>query len=108
MRSLLGPALGVLFYTLFREYLSIYTQHWLLFFGLLFVGFVVFSPTGLVGVWRRITAPMRPRVVEAIGRFSGRGQYPGPVNTQAFGRRYQPELDSVPIEPGQALQMTES
>jgi branched-chain amino acid transport system ATP-binding protein/branched-chain amino acid transport system permease protein len=65
MRSLLGPALGVLFYTLFREYLSIYTQHWLLFFGLLFVGFVVFSPTGLVGVWRRITAPLRPRVVEA-------------------------------------------
>ena len=65
MRSLLGPALGVLFYMLFREYLSIFTPHWLLFFGLLFVGFVVFSPSGLVGVWRRITAPMRAKVVEA-------------------------------------------
>ena len=65
MRSLLGPALGVLFYMLFREYLSIFTPHWLLFFGLLFVGFVVFSPSGLVGVWRRITAPMRAQVVEA-------------------------------------------
>ncbi|MEO8676806.1 MAG: branched-chain amino acid ABC transporter ATP-binding protein/permease [Casimicrobiaceae bacterium] len=65
MGSLLGPALGVLFYMLFREYLSIYTPHWLLFFGLLFVGFVVFSPSGLVGVWRRITAPMRAKVVEA-------------------------------------------
>src|SRR5262249_18289204 len=65
MRSLLGPALGVLFYILFREYLSIYTAHWLLFFGLLFVIFVVFSPTGLVGVWRRLTAPLRVKVVEA-------------------------------------------
>ena len=46
MRSLLGPALGALFYILFREYLSIWTPNWLLFFGLLFVGFVVFSPTG--------------------------------------------------------------
>ena len=65
MRSLLGPALGALFFILFREYLSIWTPNWLLFFGLLFVGFVVFSPTGLVGVWRRFTEPMRPKVVEA-------------------------------------------
>jgi ABC-type branched-subunit amino acid transport system ATPase component/ABC-type branched-subunit amino acid transport system permease subunit len=65
MRSLLGPALGALFYILFREYLSIWTPNWLLFFGLLFVGFVVFSPTGLVGVWRRLTTPLRARVVEA-------------------------------------------
>ncbi len=65
MRSLLGPALGALFYILFREYLSIWTPNWLLFFGLLFVGFVVFSPTGLVGVWRRLTAPLRKPVTEA-------------------------------------------
>jgi branched-chain amino acid transport system ATP-binding protein len=65
MRSLLGPALGALFYILFREFLSIWTPNWLLFFGLLFVGFVVFSPGGLVGVWQRLTAPMRANVVEA-------------------------------------------
>ncbi len=65
MKSLLGPALGALFYILFREYLSIWTPNWLLFFGLLFVGFVVFSPTGLVGVWRRITAPLRRQSIEA-------------------------------------------
>ena len=61
MRSLLGPALGALFYILFREYLSIWTPNWLLFFGLLFVGFVVFSPTGLVGVWRRDRVRCAPR-----------------------------------------------
>jgi ABC-type branched-subunit amino acid transport system ATPase component len=65
MRSLLGPALGALFYILFREYLSIWTPNWLLFFGLLFVGFIVFSPTGLVGVWRRLTTPLRAQAVEA-------------------------------------------
>ena len=69
MRSLLGPALGALFYILFREYLSIWTPNWLLFFGLLFVGFIVFSPTGLVGVWRRLTAPLRARG----GRSGGDG-----------------------------------
>jgi branched-chain amino acid transport system ATP-binding protein len=71
MRSLLGPALGALFYILFREYLSIWTPNWLLFFGLLFVGFIVFSPTGLTGVWRRLTEPLRPRIVEAAA-MSGR------------------------------------
>src|ERR1700704_6035745 len=65
MRSLLGPALGALFYILFREYLSIWTPNWLWFFGLLFVAFIVFSPTGLVGVWRRLPAPVRPHSVEA-------------------------------------------
>ena len=65
MRSLLGPALGALFYILFREYLSIWTPNWLLFFGLLFVAFIVFSPTGLVGVWQRLMKPLRARVVEA-------------------------------------------
>jgi len=65
MRSLLGPALGALFFILFREFLSIWTPNWLLFFGLLFVVFVVYSPTGLVGVWRRFTEPMRPKVIEA-------------------------------------------
>src|SRR5262249_46934016 len=44
MRSFLGPALGALFFILFREFLSIWTPHWLFWFGLLFVGFIVFSP----------------------------------------------------------------
>src|SRR5688572_18625914 len=65
MRSFLGPALGALFFILFREFLSIWTANWLLFFGLLFVGFIVFSPTGLIGVAERVLAPFRKRVVEA-------------------------------------------
>jgi ABC-type branched-subunit amino acid transport system ATPase component/ABC-type branched-subunit amino acid transport system permease subunit len=59
MRSFLGPALGALFYILFREFLSIWTPNWLFYFGVLFVGFILFSPTGLVGVAQRLAAPFR-------------------------------------------------
>src|SRR5204863_7157689 len=65
MRNLLGPAIGALFFILFREYLSIWTPDWLLYFGLLFVGFVVFSLRGLVGVWARLTGLWRRVVVVA-------------------------------------------
>jgi len=64
MRSFLGPALGALFFILFREFLGIYTENWLLWFGLVFVGFIVFSPTGLVGVGERLMAPFRKRTIE--------------------------------------------
>src|SRR6476646_7914597 len=62
MRSFLGPALGALFFILLREFLSIWTPHWLFYFGLLFVGFIVFSPSGLVGVAERLIAPFRKRI----------------------------------------------
>src|SRR5271169_6242320 len=64
MRNFLGPALGALFFILFREFLSIYTENWLFWFGLVFVAFIVFSPTGLVGVAARLMAPFRKKVIE--------------------------------------------
>jgi ABC-type branched-subunit amino acid transport system ATPase component/ABC-type branched-subunit amino acid transport system permease subunit len=64
MRSFLGPALGALFFILFREFLGIYTENWLFWFGLVFVAFIVFSPTGLVGVGERVMAPFRKKATE--------------------------------------------
>src|ERR1700738_448208 len=64
MRSFLGPALGALFFILFREFLGIYTENWLFWFGLVFVAFIVFSPTGLVGVGERLIAPFRKTTTE--------------------------------------------
>jgi branched-chain amino acid transport system ATP-binding protein len=64
MRSFLGPALGALFFILFREFLGIYTENWLFWFGLVFVGFIVFSPSGLVGVGERLIAPFRKKTTE--------------------------------------------
>ncbi len=65
MRSVLGPALGALFFILFRELFSIWTANWLLWFGLIFVGFVMFSPDGLVGIWKQVMRHFRPPPEEA-------------------------------------------
>jgi branched-chain amino acid transport system ATP-binding protein len=65
MRSMLGPALGALFFILFRELFSIWTSNWLLLFGLSFVGFVMFSAEGLVGIWTRLMRRIKPPPEEA-------------------------------------------
>jgi ABC-type branched-subunit amino acid transport system ATPase component len=64
MRSFIGPALGALFFILFREFLGIYTENWLFWFGFVFVAFIVFSPTGIVGFGERLLAPFRKKMVE--------------------------------------------
>jgi ABC-type branched-subunit amino acid transport system ATPase component/ABC-type branched-subunit amino acid transport system permease subunit len=65
MHHILGPALGVLFYILFRELFSMWTSNWLLWFGLVFVGFVLYSPSGLVGIWSKLQRRWRPPPEEA-------------------------------------------
>ena len=65
MHHILGPALGVLFYILFRELFSVWTGNWLLWFGLVFVGFVIFSPSGLVGIWAKLKRRWWPPPEEA-------------------------------------------
>ncbi|MFE1600488.1 branched-chain amino acid ABC transporter ATP-binding protein/permease [Methylobacterium sp. ID0610] len=74
MRSLAGPAIGALFFILFRELLSIWTGDWLFWFGLLFIGFILFSPDGLVGIGRRVLRLIRPAPTEdaaMAGRKAG-------------------------------------
>src|SRR5258708_22885852 len=71
MRSMLGPALGALFFILFRELFSIWTPNWLLWFGLTFVAFVMYSPGGLVGIWGTL----------------GRRWWPAPEESAAMSRR---------------------
>jgi branched-chain amino acid transport system ATP-binding protein/branched-chain amino acid transport system permease protein len=85
MRSFLGPALGALFFILFREFLSIWTSHWLFYFGLLFVGFIVLSPSGLVGVAERLIAPFRKRVA-LTPAMAGRTLLEGATLPQTFRR----------------------
>lgn len=65
MHNLLGPALGALFFIFFRELFSIWTANWLLWFGLVFVGFVMFSPGGLVGIWAVLRRRWRPPLEES-------------------------------------------
>ena len=79
MRSFLGPALGALFFILFREYLSTITSNWLLYFGLLFVLFIIFSPDGLVGVAGRLLKPFRKEITEAAAMSNRQAGASGPV-----------------------------
>ena len=83
MRSFLGPALGALFFVIFRDSLSRVTENWLLFFGLLFVAFIVFSPSGLVGLYERATARWRKA---AIGEAAMAQRLAGTVTLPAFLR----------------------
>jgi branched-chain amino acid transport system ATP-binding protein len=76
MRSMLGPALGALFFILFRELFSIWTANWLLWFGLIFVGFVIYSPDGLIGIWRTLRRRFRPAPEEGAA-MSKRRIYEG-------------------------------
>jgi branched-chain amino acid transport system ATP-binding protein len=76
MRSMLGPALGALFFILFRELFSIWTPNWLLWFGLIFVAFVMYSPGGLVGIWDTLSRRWWPRPEEAAA-MSRRRIYDG-------------------------------
>ncbi|HEV2630909.1 MAG TPA: branched-chain amino acid ABC transporter ATP-binding protein/permease [Pseudolabrys sp.] len=65
MHHLLGPALGAVFFILFRELFSIWSGNWLLWFGLLFVAFVLYSPGGLIGIWTILKRRWRPPLPEA-------------------------------------------
>jgi ABC-type branched-subunit amino acid transport system ATPase component/ABC-type branched-subunit amino acid transport system permease subunit len=76
MHHILGPALGVLFYILFRELFSMWTSNWLLWFGLVFVGFVLYSPGGLVGIWATLRRRWRP-APENAAAMSQRKIYEG-------------------------------
>ncbi len=76
MHNILGPALGSLFFILFREIFSIWSSNWLLYFGLVFVGFVMYSPGGLVGIWEKLTRRWRPLPEEAAA-MSKRKIYEG-------------------------------
>jgi ABC-type branched-subunit amino acid transport system ATPase component/ABC-type branched-subunit amino acid transport system permease subunit len=71
MHSILGPALGALFFVLFRELFSIWSSNWLLWFGLVFVAFVMYSPGGLVGIWAQLVRRWRPPPEEGAA-MSGR------------------------------------
>jgi ABC-type branched-subunit amino acid transport system ATPase component/ABC-type branched-subunit amino acid transport system permease subunit len=76
MRNMLGPALGALFFILFRELLSIWTPNWLLWFGLIFVAFVLYSPGGLIGIWSAFSKRWWPAPEEAAA-MSKRKIYEG-------------------------------
>ncbi len=54
MKSFVGPAVGAAVFVFMRDTLSSWTQNWLIYFGGIFIAFVLFSPNGIVGVFQRL------------------------------------------------------
>lgn len=48
--TLVGPILGAAFFMLMEHQLSSWTEGWALYFGLIFIAFVLFAPQGIWGV----------------------------------------------------------
>jgi branched-chain amino acid transport system permease protein len=58
--TLIGPIIGAAFFMLVSNLLSSWTDSWAAFFGLIFIGFVLFAPQGIWGL------------LSGIGRAKGR------------------------------------
>jgi branched-chain amino acid transport system ATP-binding protein len=89
-RSFLGPVLGALFYILFRELLSGYTDAWMFWLGLLFMAFILYSPAGLAGLGTRLWAQYRKlagRADHEAAAMAGRQEPQSGVAVPEFLRR---------------------
>ena len=70
--SLIGPIIGAAFFLAFRDVMSDYTEHWMLFFGPLLVARVLLMQDGIWGMRR--CAHRRRRTRRAEVRFSRNGK----------------------------------
>ncbi|MFQ5830482.1 MAG: ATP-binding cassette domain-containing protein [Candidatus Methylomirabilia bacterium] len=97
MRHFLGPAVGAAFFILFREVLTSFTENWLLYFGLLFMGFILFSPDGILGVFRRLLGLLKPEVAELAAMAGRLVPAPGSAGVALTGR-VQPQTGELLVE----------
>jgi branched-chain amino acid transport system permease protein len=51
--SFYGPVLGVAVFLMLRDFFSTLTDHWMLLYGLLFMGIILFLPEGILGLTQR-------------------------------------------------------
>ncbi len=65
MRSFVGPAVGAAVFVFMRDTLSSWTENWLVYFGVIFIAFVMFSPNGIVGVVQRLRGLRRDAAAPA-------------------------------------------
>ena len=59
MRNFFGPIVGGAVYVFFQDLLSSYTKHWMIYFGLMFMAFILFSPNGIMGILEGLRARLR-------------------------------------------------
>jgi ABC-type branched-subunit amino acid transport system ATPase component/ABC-type branched-subunit amino acid transport system permease subunit len=73
MRNFFGPIVGGAVYVFFQDLLSSYTKHWMIYFGLMFMAFILFSPNGIMGLLGGLRARLRSN------RQAGGAEVPAPA-----------------------------
>ncbi|TAM90521.1 MAG: branched-chain amino acid ABC transporter permease [Candidimonas sp.] len=58
--SVVGPAIGAVVITLAENYISSFTQAWLIYFGALFILVVIVAPNGIFGLFTRLWKLLDP------------------------------------------------
>ena len=53
-KAIWGPPLGAIVYFLFKDVLGDWAEHWMAIFGIALITIIVFSPTGLAGILKRL------------------------------------------------------
>jgi branched-chain amino acid transport system permease protein len=66
--SFYGPVLGVAVFLVIRDVLSTLTDHWMLFYGLLFMAIILFLPEGILGLVKRVREPRTFHDTEAAAQ----------------------------------------
>ena len=59
-KAIWGPPLGAIVYFLFKDVLGDFAEHWMAIFGIALITIIVFSPTGLAGILRRLFNRRKP------------------------------------------------
>jgi len=102
MRNFFGPIVGGAIFVLFKDILSSITKNWMVFFGIIFMAFILFSPNGVVGVIQQIIAHFRreesgpkPMPVEESVYAEDSTAYRTSVAGDAAGRNRSPSTEEI-------------
>jgi branched-chain amino acid transport system permease protein len=68
MGTLYGPIIGAIAFLFSRDLISSYTEHWRLILGVIFVGFVLYSPRGIVGLYDALRGKVIPSALSHMWR----------------------------------------
>jgi ABC-type branched-subunit amino acid transport system ATPase component/ABC-type branched-subunit amino acid transport system permease subunit len=93
MRNFFGPVVGSSLFIFLRDLLSSYTENWLVFFGIIFMGFVLFSYNGIVGIISNLIASFRKEEEVSSGSPAPTG------NPGSSAQAVDEEADLAPRQP---------
>lgn len=100
MRNFFGPIVGGVFFVLFKDILSSITKNWMVFFGMIFMAFILFSPNGIMGIIQNLVGFFRK---EGKAPANAQTTPPGPVSVNPRSKGNEITRSDTPVEPGPPL-----